>query len=149
MRPRKMQSPLCPPNTAFEKNFSDYFNYAGRHFLIDGNKFSDWSDVFGTPAGSAVTDANALLRLFRLYFATFGVPEEISSDGIPEFTAFVTQDFMHKWNIKHCFSSVYFPQFNELQLKPLIDFSCPILALRGISTIIRSCALLQLRNNGS
>ena len=117
MRPRKLQSPFALPTRPLKKNFSDYFNYAVRHFLIDGNKLSDWSDVFGTPAGSAVTDANALLRLFRLYFATFGVPEEISSDGIPEFTAFVTQDFMHKWNIKHCFFSAYFPQFNEFAVK--------------------------------
>ena len=47
-------------------------------------------------------------------------PEEISSDGGPEFTAFVTPDFMRKWNIKHRVSSAYFPQFNgrvEVALK--------------------------------
>ena len=70
---------------------------------------SGWSDVFGTPAGYTVTGANPLLLLLRLYFATFGVPEEISSDGGPEFTAFVTQDFMRKWDIKHSLSFAYFP----------------------------------------
>ena len=69
--------------------------------------------MFGTPAGTTVTGANALVRLLRSYFATFGVPEEISSDGGPEFTAFVTQDFMRKWDIKHRVSSAYFPQSNS------------------------------------
>ena len=104
--------PSLPPITPFEKIFTDYFDYAGRHFLIAGDRLSGWSDVFGTPAATTVTDANALVRLLRSYFATFGVPEEISSDDGPEFTAFVTQDFMRKWGIKHRVSSAYFPQSN-------------------------------------
>ena len=107
--------PSHPPTTPFEKIFADYFDYAGRHFLIVGDRLSGWSDVFGTPAGTTVTGANALVRLLRSYFATFGVPEEISSDGGPEFTAFVTQDFMRKWDIKHRVSSAYFPQSNGSQ----------------------------------
>ena len=104
--------PSHPPTTPFEKISAHYFDYAGRHFFIVGDRLSGWSDVFGTPAGTTVTGANALVRLLRSYFATFGVPEEISSDGGPEFTAFVTQDFMRKWDIKHCVSSSYFPQSN-------------------------------------
>ena len=127
--------PSHPPITPFEKIFADYFDYAGRHFLIVGDRLSGWSDVFGTPAGTTVTGANALVRLLQSYFATFGVPEEISSDGSPEFTAFVTQDFMRKWDIKHRVSSAYFPNptaTRRLQSKPLKDFSCSILALMGI-----------------
>ena len=84
------------------------------HFLIVGDRLSGWSDVFGTAAGSTVTDANALLHLPQSYFATFGVPEEISSDGGLEFTAFVMKNFMCKWDIKHCISSAYFPLSNSL-----------------------------------
>ena len=104
--------PSYPPTTPFKKSFADYFDYAGRHFLIVEDRWSGWSDVFGTPAGTTVTDANALVHLLRSYFATFGVPEEISSDVGPEFTAFVTQVFMGKWDIKHRVSSAYFPQSN-------------------------------------
>ena len=100
------------PITPFEKIFADYFDYAGGHFLIIGDRLSGWSDAFGIPAGSTVTGANALVRLFRSCFATFGVPEEISSNAGPEFTAFVTQDFMRKWDFKHRVSSAYFPQSN-------------------------------------
>ena len=114
MRRRKPQPPVAlhPPTTLFEKIFADYFDYPVRHFLIVGDRLSGWSDVFGTPAGTAVTGANALVRLLQSYLATFGVPEEISSDGGPEFTAFVTQDFMRKWDIKHRISSAYFPLSN-------------------------------------
>ena len=114
--PSQATTPPLPshaPTTPFEKIFADYFDYAGRHFLIVGDRLSGWPDVFGTPAGTTVTGANALVRLLRSYFATFGVPEEISSDGSPEFTAFVTQDFMRKWDIKHRVSSAYFPQSNS------------------------------------
>ena len=106
---RNSPLPSHPPTTPFKKIFADYFDYAGRHFLIVGDRLSDWSDVFGTPAGTTVTGTNALVRLLRSYFATFGVPEKISSDGGPEFIAFVTQDFMRKWDIKHRVSSAYFP----------------------------------------
>ena len=115
MRRRQLQPPRYPPNCPPRpsKNFADHFDYAGRHFLIVGDRLSGWSNVFGTPAGSIVTGANALLRVLRSYFATFGVPKEISSDGAPEFTAFVAQDFMHKWDIKHCVSFDYFTKSND------------------------------------
>ena len=118
--------PSHPPTTPFEKIFADYFDYSRRHFLIVEDRLSDWSDVFGTTAGTTVTGANALVRLLLSYFATFGVPEEISSDGGPEFTAFVTQDFMRKW----CFFRLLPPNLTavrRLQSKPLKDFSCPLL----------------------
>ena len=57
--------PSHPSTTPFEKIFVDYFDYAGQHFLIVGDRLSGWSDVFGTLAGSTVTGANALLRLLR------------------------------------------------------------------------------------
>ena len=89
-----MRPPRCPLTRPFEKTFADYFDYAVRHFLIVGDRLSSWSDVFGTPAGSTVTGAIALLRLLLSYFVTVGVPEEIRLDDSPEFTASVTQDFM-------------------------------------------------------
>ena len=142
--------PSHPPTTPFEKIFADYFDYAGRHFLIVGDRLSGWSDVFSTPAGTTVTGANALVRLLRSYFATFGVPEEISSDGGPEFTAFVTQDFMRKWDIKHRVSSAYFPQSNgraEVAVKAAKRLLMSNISPNGDlnnDSFLR--ALLQLRN---
>ena len=146
---------MCFSGCAFQSEeapeiFVDYFDYAARHFLIVGDRLSGWSDVFGTPAGTTVTGANALVRLLRSYFATFGVPEEISSDGGPEFTAFVTQGFMHKWDIKHRVSSAYFPHFNgraEVAVKAAKSLLVSNISPNGDLNIDSFlCALLQLRN---
>ena len=56
---------------------------------------------------------------------TFGVPEEISSDGGPEFISSEAEDFYHRWGIKHRLSSAYFPQSNgraEVTVKLTIRF---------------------------
>ena len=65
--------------------------------------------MFGTSLGSNITDAAALVRLLRTYVATVGVPDELSTDGGLEFTAFATQQFLKTWGVEHCVSSVYFP----------------------------------------
>jgi hypothetical protein len=43
---------------------------------------------------------------------TFGVPEELSSDGGPEFRAAATEDFLQRWGVHHHLSSTYFAQSN-------------------------------------
>ena len=53
------------------------------------------------------------VRHLRSFFATFGVPKEISSDGGPEFTAKGTQDFLRLWGVRHRVSSISFPQSND------------------------------------
>ena len=42
----------------------------------------------------------------------FGVPEEISSDGGPEFSLAATADFLTRWQVRHRMSSAYFLQSN-------------------------------------
>ena len=50
--------------------------------------------------------------VLRDMFATFGVPEDMSSDGGPEFTAALTLKFLENWGIKHRISSVSYAQSN-------------------------------------
>ena len=100
---------INPPTTIFENIFADYFDYGGRHFLVIADRFSGWTDVFGISLGSNIAGAVALVRLLQTYFATLGVPDEISTDGSPEFTAFATQQFLKTLSVKHRVSSAYFP----------------------------------------
>ena len=42
----------------------------------------------------------------------YGVPEEFSSDGGPQFTSTSFQNFLKKWAVQHQLSSVGYPQFS-------------------------------------
>lgn len=66
---------------------------------------SDWCDVFQSPKET--------IRLRRArympsnYFSRFGIPEELSSDGGPEFASATTQEFLTRWGVHHRLSSAY------------------------------------------
>ena len=104
--------PAAPPSTPFEKIFADYFDFAGNHYLIIGDRLSGWPEVYRTPKGSGQSGSKGLMACLRKFFATFGVPEELSSDGGPEFIANETQTFLAKWGVVHRKSSAYHPQSN-------------------------------------
>jgi hypothetical protein len=78
------------PSTPFEAVFADYFQYAGRLFLVVGDRLSEWVEVFGAASGTDLAGSNGLFRQLRALFVTFGIPEELSSDGGPEFQAAAT-----------------------------------------------------------
>ena len=83
-------------------------------------------------------------------FATFGVPEEISSDGGPEFVARESVDFFNRWGVKHRLSSAYFPQSNGRAevavkvMKRLLEDNISIDGSLNNDNIVS--ALLQQRN---
>jgi hypothetical protein len=82
------------PSTPFEAVFADYFQYSGCHFLVVGDRLSGWVEVFGAASGTGLAGSNRLIRQLRALFVTFGIPEELSSNGGPEFQAAVTQNFL-------------------------------------------------------
>ena len=104
--------PAIPPSTPFEQVFSDFFDFGGHHYLVVGDRLSGWPEIFSTPTGSSHAGARGLIACMRKFFDTFGVPEELSSDGGPEFTAGATMEFLEKWGVKHRLSSAYNPQSN-------------------------------------
>ena len=142
--------PSPPPSTPFEAVFADFFDHGGHHYLVIGDRLSGWVEVFGSTAGTNLAGAAGLVRHLRTFFGTFGVPEEISSDGGPEFTASSTQDFLRRWGVRHRISSAYFPQSNgraEVAVKTakrlLMSNTGPTGSLDQDSFLN---AMLQLRN---
>ena len=138
------------PSTPFEKIFADHFEFCGNHYLVAGDRLSGWVEVFRAPHHTALAGAKGLISALRSLFATFGVPEEISSDGGKEFVAAETKSFFHRWNIQHRLSSAHFPQSNgraEVAVKKckrlLMDNIGPNGSLNN-DNFLR--AILQVRN---
>ena len=104
--------PAIPPLTPFEQVFADFFEFAGHHYLVAGDRLSGWCEIFSTPSGTAYAGARGLVGCLRSLFSTFGIPDELSSDGGPEFTAGLTTDFLKRWKVDHRISSAYHPQSN-------------------------------------
>ena len=101
-----------PPSTPLEQIYADFFDCIAQHYLVVGDRLSGWCDVFRAPKGSPQAGSEGLIHCLRNYFSRFGVPEELSSDGGPEFVANATQEFLSRWGVRHRLSSAYNPQSN-------------------------------------
>jgi hypothetical protein len=138
------------PSTPFESIVADYFESHGHHFLVVADRLSGWVEIFSSPAKSFMSSAAGLTAHLRNFFRMFGVPEQLASDGGPQFKALVTEEFLAKWGVQHRVSSAYFPQSNgraEVAVKTakrlLLDNIAPSGSLNN-DKFLR--AILQLRN---
>lgn len=60
------------------------------------------------------TTTSMTINAIKRWFATFGIPDQLNSDGGPQFTSQEFQIFMNQWNIKHRISSPHFARSNGL-----------------------------------
>ena len=110
MAPSQAALPPIPPilsNYPFQCICADYFNYQSHNYLVIVDRYSNWPIV-----NKAKDGATGLINILRRVFATYGIPDELSSDGGPEFVAHSTQQFLRTWGIHHRLSSVAFPHSN-------------------------------------
>ena len=106
-QPGAPPTPPAQPVYPFQMIAADYFSYRGRHFLVIVDRYSGWPIVKENAGGS-----HGLISALRNTFVDYGISEELSSDGGPEFTADATQKFLQNWGVRHRRSSVAYPHSN-------------------------------------
>lgn len=83
--PSAPPSPLLEPDYPFQYVCTDYFQYKGCNCLLVVDRYSNWPIVERAHDGAA--PMAGLIECLRRTFVTSGIPDEVASDGGPEFTS--------------------------------------------------------------
>ena len=113
----------CPSQNAASRSFhphhaisdlaTDYFHLQGKSYLLTVDCFSNWPDLREATSHTPNAGAVGLIKANPELFATFGVPEHLSSDGGPEYTSSAFQAFLKTWGVKPRLASAYHLQSNR------------------------------------
>ena len=97
------------PEYPFQQVATDYFQEGSWHYFIFVCRYSNWLSVYQAKKG----DSKELVTQLRRYMATFGVMDEISSDGATVYTSEEVRKFLKTFGVNHRTSSAYNPHSNQ------------------------------------
>ena len=86
----------------------DLFHLSGHLYLVYADRYSGWVEVAKLNNGIIRSVKGVLLS----WFTSYGVPEEISTDGGPPFKPSDYTNPLKDWNIRPRLSSAYYAQSN-------------------------------------
>ena len=98
------------PEWLFQQICADFFVLHSHTYLIIVDRYSGWITIYHFKQGNATS--LSIQNILRQLFTNFGVPDELSTDGGPQFTATSFRTFLEVWGLHHRISSVEYPQSN-------------------------------------
>ena len=130
----------------FQMVWGDYFDLKGYTYLVLVDRYSGWPVVHQ----ACKMSSSELIRVLKEVCTTYGVMEELSSDGGPQFVSAEFRQFCELWGIRQRVSSAYFPHSNswaELGVKTVKRMLRENLGADGALDLAEVCrALLEYRN---
>ena len=106
------------PDYPFQKICADFFHIGSHGYLSVADRFSAWLSIYHFRPGQLTS--KSVINELRNLFIAYGVSEEVSNDGGPQFTSEVFKQFLKDWGVEMRLSSVSYPQSNgraELAVK--------------------------------
>ena len=105
--------PTAPPTPAFpfQSIVADYFSLQGHNYLVIADRFSGWMNIYSCPPGEFDTDA--FITSLRDFVMTFNLPEELTTDGGPQYKSGKLKECLSRWGVHHRVGSAYFPHSNS------------------------------------
>jgi hypothetical protein len=144
-QPNPPPTPPTQPTYPFQCIAADFFSFRGHSYLVAVDRYSGWPIVERASGGAA-----GLIGALRRIFVTYGISEELSSDGGPEFTAHAAQAFLRNWGVHSRLSSVAYPHSNcraEIGVKTVKRMLTDNTDAQGsVNTDTFQRAMLQYRN---
>ena len=94
---KEPQTRTPTPDHPFQQVVTDLFHMSGTTYLIYADRYTGWTEV----SISKNPDTKTITNTLRKYFTTFGVPEEVSSDGGPPYNSHDFNTFLRSWGVRH------------------------------------------------
>ena len=92
--PQQHQEPLIitlSPAWPFQKICADHFKKNSHHYLSVVDRFTAWLNIYHFSPNQVIS--NSLISTLQALFIAYGIPEEISTDGGPQFTSTALKTF--------------------------------------------------------
>ena len=121
------KEPLMPhtlPTRPWQYIASDLFEIDGKQYLLTVDRYTKYPlvDYMPNPVSS-----HAVTEKMKTYCAMFGRPDEIMTDGGPQYSGKQFKEFTKNWGICHTMSSPHYPRSNGFierhvrHVKPIIQ----------------------------
>ena len=108
-QPREPMQLTPLPKRPFESVCSDLFQLNGHHYLLVVDRFSGFLHIIHSRDSPT---SSFLIKHLRDIFTRYGRPDQLETDGGPQYLSESFINFLKTWGVKHRVSSPYYAQSN-------------------------------------